>query len=476
VSILQIYRKVLEKSRAFLVKLKTLRARKPGFLRSINRKNPQFKQALQALRERIWKKFSFAILIAKKSQNSGEIYPQIQPERLEPPGIKRIDWFLFAAAAAVMALIAFNFIFRTVAMPKRTDIFISPQCEVLFGKDIVDKLIRDFEEQKPELRVRRAEQGVADLIFFEECELSGLLRQGALSSLTPYIHTETQSGQWAIPLVSFMDLFFYNIPILMAAGLDRPPKNRVEFLAAARAAAKLNESPDPGRTVVYGTALGLSPGDPLGLRRDVYSWIWAAGGDIRPPETADGQLELSRAAADTIAFFGQLNREGLLAPGTFDKTGAVRLEEFAEGKIAMMTASSRDISILRKSMNAADFGITTIPAAAQGKTRLGLLAIHAGISSECAKPDEAWAFLAFLAEQSQTIAAALGAVPGSLPGAFPGGSFFAGEYITEDPLYSKAWDIFEAADLAEDLSGHPQAGELEQLIREKLALAFEGKR
>ena len=420
-------------------------------------------------------KISRVLQAARESHNSGGTYTEIQAERIEPPGIKKIDWFLFAAAVAVVAFIAVNAILRTVAMPKRTDIFVSPHCEVLFGKDTVDKLIRDFEDQNPALRIRRAEQGVADLVFFEEYEFSGLLRQGALSSLVPYIHTGTQSGQWAIPLVSFMDLFFYNIPVLKAAGFDRPPKNRVEFLAAARAVAKLNEFSEGGRKAVYGAALGLSPGDPLALRRDVYSWIWAAGGDIRPPETADGQIELSRAAADTIAFFGQLNREGLLAPGTFDKTGAGRLAEFAEGRIAMMTASSRDISILRRSMNAADFGITTIPAAAQGKTRLGLLAIYAGISSECTKPDEAWAFLAFLAEQSQTIAAALGAVPGSLPGAFPGGSVFAGEYIMEDTLYSKAWDIFEAADLAEDLSGYPQAGELEQLIREKLAVAFGGQ-
>ncbi|MCL2127673.1 MAG: extracellular solute-binding protein, partial [Treponema sp.] len=277
------------------------------------------------------------------------------------------------------------------------------------------------------------------------------------------IHSESPAERSAIRLVSYMDLFFYNIDILEAADCDRPPKTRAEFIAAARAVAK-NASGSPGREAVFPLALGLKAEDPLALRRDIYPWIWAGAGDSSgwKPLSDDGTL--SRSALETAAFFGQLNGEGLLAPGTFEKTGAERLEEFASGKTAMMTASAEDIAYLRQSAQGLNFGVTAVPAAASpGKNRVGLSGIYAGISSGCALPDEAWAFLAFIAGRSRFLVEALLAVPGSFPGAFPGA------FIADDPLYSKAWDIFEAADVVE----YGAAGEeADGLIRESLLAAF----
>jgi ABC-type glycerol-3-phosphate transport system substrate-binding protein len=430
---------------------------------------------------------------------------------------KKTDIFLFAAAIIVLIALVVKFSLRPIKGPRRTELLVSRQCEELFGKETVDMLIREFEEQNPELRIRleadgsktrtapldcmrrvhtknplargnlwgvkkgmypealytlpkqpypvRSAAGLVDLVFFEEGAFSGMVRDGALLSLLPYLHTETGASQWAIPLVSYMDLFFYNIDILKKAGFDRPPKTRIEFLACARAAAKLDG--------VYGAALGLSPDDPMGIRRDIFPWVWAADGDIGPPPAPGRPPEISRAAADIIAFFGQLNREGLLAPGTFTSTGAGRLEEFIDKKIAMMTGSARNLPLLRKRMGDSAFGLTVIPAAVtQGKTRLGLSGIYAGISGDCAHPDEAWAFLAFLAEKGPVLSAKLRAVPGSLPGAFPGISAFPVNYMLEDEQYSKAWDVFEAAEIVEGFSGHPWAEDIDRLVREQLAAAF----
>jgi len=389
---------------------------------------------------------------------------------------RRIDVFLLTAAAAVLTLVAVHQACRVADKPKRIDISISSQCGDLFGKDTVDALIREFEEQYSHLRIQEItpEAAVAggrspDIVFFDDSEFGSLINASALAPLDPYRQTddqEEQPVQWALPLVSFMDIFLYNIDILEAANCDRPPKTRVEFLAAARAVAESNP-PSPEQSPVFPFALGLSPLDPLALRRDFYPWIWTSGVNINSIDISGDNPALPRAVTDTIAFLGQLNREELLAPATFEKTGTQRLEEFAAGKIAMITASTRDIAFLQNNARGVAFGITALPAITQGKNRLGLLSIYAGMSSACTQPDEAWIFLTFLAEKSNVLAEALDAVPGSFPG------IFAGEYIEKNALYSKAWDIFEAADIIEYRPGQPSEEALNRIFREKLAEAFE---
>jgi ABC-type glycerol-3-phosphate transport system substrate-binding protein len=270
--------------------------------------------------------------------------------------------------------------------------------------------------------------------------------------------------------VSFTDIFLYNIDILQAADMDRPPKTRAELLAAARAIAE--------QEAVHPLALGLSEEDPLALRRELYPWIWAVGGELRQDgvrqnggqngdQSGSESVTLSRATTEAIAFFGQLNSEGLLAPGSFEKTRAQRLQEFAGGSVAMLVASSRDLPLLRNSAAAISYSVTAIPQAAQGKNRLGLSGIYAGISSGCTLNDEAWAFLAFTAGRKHLLEEALSAIPGSYPGTFPA------DYITSDPLYSKTWDIFEAADIVEYHTADPLEEETSRIIREKLEEAFE---
>lgn len=367
-------------------------------------------------------------------------------------------------------------IFRYTAGPSRTELILAGQCEDLFGKETVDALIQEFEERNPELRIRLAtndpgakNRSGPDIIIFDEDEFNGL----SLSSLNSYIHTESGAEQQAIPLVSFMDLLFYNIELLQAAGFDRPPKTRAEFLACAKAVSAAHaadgNSTDSG---IYGAALGLSPKDPQALRRDVFSWIWAAGGELRQEDAFGG-----KTVSDVLAFLGQLKSEGALAPGSFEKTGADRLEEFARGKIALMITSARVIPALQKEMGG-NFGITVIPGSAgpvsPEKNILGLSGIYAGISADSAHPDEAWGFLIFLAEKSPALSAKLKAVPGSLPGPFSASNAGAAvvDYKTDDPLYSKARDIFEASDIAQGFAGQSLSEEFERIARKELNVLF----
>jgi ABC-type glycerol-3-phosphate transport system substrate-binding protein len=463
VNIHNYYRILREKSRHLLKKLGDLGEKLIYFIKKPRYFAEKLKYLVKRLRYRIEK----LRYLVKKLRYLAEkllyhLVEKLRPLTMRINGRKLVDIFLGFAVVAVIVLITTSRACETSDEPRRTvkriDITISPQGRDLFGDETLDALIREFETQNPGLRIQSAapdgqDGGTkgADIVFFDDSGFGGLANNA-------YLHVES--------LVSFMDLFFYNIDILKTVKLDRPPKTRAEFLAAARAVAK-KEADSPGQEPIYPFALGLHPSDPMALRRDFYPWVWASGGGIPPLGIADENTTLPRAHTDIIAFFEQLNREELLAPETFEKTGTHRLEEFAKGKIAMMTASARDIPFVLNNADGITFGITTIPLASQGKTRIGLLHIYAGINSACALPDEARLFLSFIAGKSQVLASALGAVPGSFPGAFPG------EYIAEDALFSKAWDIFEAADIVEYKPSHLFEEEIDSIIREKLREALE---
>ncbi|MDR1447245.1 MAG: extracellular solute-binding protein, partial [Treponema sp.] len=223
-----------------------------------------------------------------------------------------------------------------------------------------------------------------------------------------------------------------------------------EFLSAARTL-KENQS-------VPALAISLGSGDPEALRRDIYSWIRAAGSN---PEK-NGFDE--KRTADVFNFLGRLNREGFLLPGIFLQTGAERLEDFIAGKTAMLTANVGNLRYLRAGMGD-KLGLTLIPGQADfGKPGFIPSVWHAGISSDCTHPEEAREFISFLKEKSIILSEKSGAVPGT------GLRFHDPE---EDPLYEKAWSIYEASDVFE---GNEFSASADAAIREELMALFEGGR
>jgi multiple sugar transport system substrate-binding protein len=416
--------------------------------------------------------------------------------------IKKIDRYLLGAALLVLGFLAVFGIFAGgPVMGRKTPLALTwlaggEPPENGLDRDDLLSLIGEFEERNPGIRIRlesgspAGEDGSgeenfsAGILVFDEGRINRFIRRGLLAPLGPYMDSGAGEDRRVIPLVSFMDLLFYNIDLLKAGGFDRPPKTREEFLACARAVTAGRNGPEPsGREIsrgaepgapptrrkggVYGAALALAPGERLGIRREIFPWAWAAGAAI----IRDGGVDVSgRPVIETLSFLGQLYAEGLVAPGSFGKTRAQKNAEFAAGNIAMMTGSVEDIPLLRKQMGDAAFGVTQIPGPAKyaGKPVMGPSFWYAGISASCEYPDEAWAFLAFLAEKSPFLAARVRAVPGSNGG--------PQDYITGDEFYAKAWGIYEASDLIREFSGFPRGDDLETIIREELPPLFDGKR
>jgi multiple sugar transport system substrate-binding protein len=347
--------------------------------------------------------------------------------------------------------------------------------------NVLQTFIADFEKEHPNLSVRldtrsytelegvalAASPLTADIIAIDSQWFHELLGYKQLELLSAYRATQTtdetemfsltdtdnEYDAWAVPLVSFMSSLFYNINILRQAGFDRPPKTWSEFQAYTKAIAK----PAEGR---FGLAFALSPDYPQGIPLDIYSWVWAGGGAIlrdgRPNFTA-------KSVVDSLSFLNSFRESNVLAPDSFSKTRQQKLDEFVSGKIGLMIAPVQDIEPLRQRMGDAAFGITAIPApdAYAEKSVVGLSRWYAGISSHCEHKNEAWAFLSFLSSRAKALADAAHAVPG------------AGIYPRDDTFYAKAYDIYENADVTDELTGLPRIHTLETIVWEEVKNMFE---
>jgi ABC-type glycerol-3-phosphate transport system substrate-binding protein len=402
---------------------------------------------------------------------------------LKLPGIS--DRLLFAAALAVAALMLIRFAVQKAAEPRKiTLVFAYAEIPPMNEDDeeLLHSLAGEFEALNPGIGIKfekksygelknlvreipgaetenaKNRKTVPDIAALDDWLLRDGIRKDSLVSL--YADKEKTQGETspeisrAVPLVSLVDVLFYNIDILKAAGLDKPPGNYGEFLAAAEAAAKYAMTGGAGTDGIHAAALALSPDDPRSVFRDVFSWMWAAGSGPLGPETG-GDFPGRRAAA-ALEFLGRLARDGRLAPGTFEKTGTERLEEFAKGKIGMMIGSVKDIAFLEKNMKGA-FSITRVPGPAEyaGRPVFALYGLYAGILRQCAHVDEARAFLAFLAEKNPGQTAWMEAA---------------------DPLSVKARDMYEAAEIIQGYAGFIWGAELEDTVRKELVPLLEGNR
>jgi len=361
---------------------------------------------------------------------------------------------------------------------RQKDIYLSANCEEIFGGKTIETLVNEFNGQNPDLRILLLnvpgdkigdKTREPDILFFDESEFNDLAAAGTLLPIEPLSEVETGALITAVPLVSFMDLLFFNIELLQAAGFDRPPKTMEDFFLYAKTVSTANNG------ILADAAGAVMALKEQSLSRDIFSWIWAAGWNFWPDEGSPSAPVInSKSVINELNILGRLYRDGVLSLNSFEMTEEQALEGFANGKIAMLIASTRAIPALRERMGDNAFGITTIPGAgAAGKYSVSLTGIFAGINKNCAYPDAAWVFLEFLAGKSPLLCAQLKAVPGYVPDLV---SSDTKNYIKEDPFYAKAWDIFESSVVVRGFLGVPGAQEYENAVSEEIRPFFEGRR
>jgi multiple sugar transport system substrate-binding protein len=350
-------------------------------------------------------------------------------------------------------------------------------------------IMDDFEKANPDIKVTlvsgpyatthdqvvvgAASGTLSDVVGLDGSWVNGLAKQGAIASMdglmdqakydrsqiAEIVKVDGQSVMF--PVASFVYPVFVNLDLAHAAGVDMMPTNRSEFMAAAK---KMN-NPDKSQ---YGWVLPLSLESPQGIQNDIMSWLWASGGSMMK----NGKPDLENSAVvGTLAYMKSLQDAGVISPGIFAKREQDKVEEFANGRVAMMIDSLAHINLLRQRNSNLHFGISAIPAVDgySGKRGLPYAAWGIGISNSSQHKAEAWKLVSYL--MSPEVNGRLV----SLANAFPGNKNAKPDLSKSDPLFAEAFKIYQSGYLANEFVGLPAAQDLEREMTIEVQKMFEGK-
>ena len=314
---------------------------------------------------------------------------------------------------------------------------------------------------------------MADVVGLDGAWVNVLWKQGALASLSQammdadYDDSELAAqirlaGEtYMIPIANFIYPVFVNLDMLEAAGID-PPSTRAEFAAAAMALT------DPDNNV-YGWAQPLSLEQPNGIQNDTMAWLWATGGSMLD-EMGMPNLVGNEELAGTLAYIKSLHDAGVVAPGSFTMKENEKVEEFVNGRVAMIINTLAHFTLIRERNPDLNFDISALPAAEgyDGPRGLPYASWGIGISSNTEHKAEAWKLIDYLTSVEGNSKLT------SIANAFPGNVNATPDFITSDPLFETAFEIFQEGYLANEFTGLPAAEELMRQMAEPFQFYLEG--
>lgn len=365
---------------------------------------------------------------------------------------QRGDKLLFAIAIVVLVILLFRVGMNARIQTPIPNIVFTHWWDDYLEENTLAELVRKFEELHPGvniiLRAKPYDEIRLDLFHPKLTTVPG-----DIFALDPLWVPELY--KWGViqnpspTLLSFINVLYYNIEILREAGFIRPPKTRTEFINYLRA--------------IPGQGLILDGSSARGIYDDIFPWIWAAGAGL----IRNGQVMISSApVVESLSFFAALNNEGLIAEGSLPPDAGNKLEGFVSGRAAFMVAPAKNIAFVRERMGDEAFSITSIPIPDNfmGRTFFGAAGWAVGIHNASLYKEEARLFVEFLISNASVLSEKSRAIPGY-------GLFVS----SQDPFYSKVWEIANAAEAAVDFdfAGLPWTV-LEAAFREELTALFHG--
>ena len=350
-------------------------------------------------------------------------------------------------------------------------------------------MMDEFEAQNPGIKVRlisgpyattrdqiiagAATGTLADVVGLDGAWVNGLARQGAITSLDSLIAStnyntrqvaaiiKVDNKSYMFPVASFIYPIFVNLDLFKAAGIERIPTTRSEFIAAAK---KLT---NPAKNQ-YGWVLPLSLELPNGAQNDVMSWVWACGGSM----LKNGRPNLTNPyVISALKFIDSMYKEGLISPGSFAKKEQDKVEEFVTGRVGMAIDTLAHITMIRDRNPGLNFTIADFPVVDgyAGPKGLTYAAWGIGISENSKHKEEAWKLITYL--MSPEINSKLV----SLANAFPGNVNATPELVHTDKLFRKAFRFFQSGYLINEFYGLPVAEELMRILNIEIQLMLSGK-
>lgn len=269
-------------------------------------------------------------------------------------------------------------------------------------------LMDEFEKDNPGIKVKllsgpyasTREQIVAgaaagtmsDVVGLDGAWVNDFAKQGAIANLSDVMkkasyddsklvsQVKVDDKTYSIPVTNFVYPMFVNQEILDKAGIKEAPKTREEFAKAAKAVTNDN---------VKGWALPLSLEAPNGIQNDVMPWAWASGGSM----LKDGKpfLEGNKDVEDVVTYIKKLWDDQVIAPGALTMKEQDKVEEFTNGRVAMMIDSLAHVNLIRKNNPNLKFDLSPLPAKAgyDGKRGMPFASWGIGISANTKHPEQA---------------------------------------------------------------------------------------
>jgi len=387
-----------------------------------------------------------------------------------------------AAAAAVLAICT------TVAVADTTIEFVQwwePELPAGALRGIIDS----FEAANPGIKVKlvsgpfsathdqivagAASGTLSDVVGLDGAWVNELAKQGAIAPMDSLMDDakfdrsqmadiiKVDGKSYMFPLASFVYPVFVNLDIAKAAGVDKLPSTRSEFADAAKKMTHADKNQ-------YGWVLPLSLQVPNGAQNDVMSWVWASGQSM----LKDGKPNVdNEAVVSALTFIKSLQDAGVISPGTNAKKEQDKLEEFVNGRVGMMIHSLALLNLMHQRNPNLKLDISALPAVDgyTGKRGLPYASWGIGISNNSEHKAEAWKLVSYLVSPE---------VNGKLvtiAHAFPGNVNAKPDLSKADPLFVKAFQIFQSGKLANEFIGLPVAEQLQRDMDVELQKMLDGQ-
>ena len=327
---------------------------------------------------------------------------------------------------------------------------------------------------RDQIVVGAASGTLSDVVGLDGAWVNDLAKQNAIAAMDDLMAAssdfnadevaaviEVDGGSYMFPVASFVYPVFVNLDLLKEAGVEAMPTTRSEFVDAAR---KLTDE-DSNQ---FGWVLPLNLQAPNGIQNDVMSWVWASGNSMMK----DGMPDLTNDdVVTTLEFVQSMYDEGLISPGAFAKREQDKVEEFVNGRVAMMVDSLAHINLIRERNADLNFDITALPAVDgyDGARGLPYASWGIGISEHSEHKEEAFKLVSYL--MSTEVNARLV----SIANAFPGNVNAEPDFVASDELFATAFDIFQTGYLANEFVGLPVAEELMRQLGVEVQKMLEGE-
>lgn len=337
----------------------------------------------------------------------------------------------------------------------------------------IELLSNPYADTKTQIAAGAAAGTMADVVGLDGAWVYDFAKQGSIADMTTLMKADgyddsqlsaqikVDGNTYMIPVVNFAYPMYVNMDLLKASGIETVPTTWEEFTESCKKVSAANSG-------VAGWAIPLSTESPSGIQNNFMSWLWASGGSM----LKDGQPALTdnQDLTATVDFVKGLFQADVVAPGAYAMKEADMVEEFTNGRVAFMTDSLAHLTTIKKEAPDLNFDFMPIPVKTgySGKSGMDVANWGIGVAENCENKAEAMQFVEYL--MSPEVNAKLAV----LANAFPGNSKAEPDYSAADPLFVKAFGLYQECYAVNEFVGLPTAEELMRQFDEQLQLYIDG--